>query len=117
MPKGYAFGDDGTTFYKIAVQNYLRRVTLNGGESATFPIGGNYGAVLVMGLAQGIGGVCIAVGISNGNLTLRDLLTGATFSSSYLTFSFDSSSYELRITNNMTAFDRFTVIIGSQQNI
>lgn len=113
MQDGYKMGDDGSTMYQLAAGNYFRRIELSAGESATIPLGGNYGAVLLAGLAQGIGSLLLGITVNNGSIaSVRNLMTAADFSNSYLTFSF--ASYALTITNGYSSgTDRFTLLIGA----
>lgn len=70
----------------------------------------NYGSVLVFGFAQGIGGVCIAVQITNSAIgQVRDLYSGSAFSNSYLSFSFTNGVLKITSTSSSNSW---LVVLG-----
>ena len=100
------------TNYDFAKET-VRRVVISSSQQGNIQFMNSYFSFLVLGFAQGVGGIAIVGKASNGALTVNDLLTGSTWSNSALTFALDSAKTKLIVTSNQTAESRLTFICGN----
>ena len=100
------------TDYDFAKET-IRRVVISSSQQGIIQFMNSYFSFIVLGFAQGIGGIAIVGKASNGALTVNDLLTGSTWSNSALTFALDSAKTKLIVTSNQTAESRLTFICGN----
>jgi uncharacterized repeat protein (TIGR02543 family) len=67
------------------------RVSLSPGNDLAIPFG-SYGAALLVGMLQGVGGIVLGIVKNSSTIIVRDLMTNNNFSSSYVTFTLSGNS-------------------------
>lgn len=95
------------------LNSLIKRVTLSSSSSAnvSMPTPSRYGTFIITGFAQSIGAVMIGITINAEVITsVRNLMTGTDFSSSYLTFSYANGVLTISSTNSATSI--FTIVCG-----
>ena len=94
-----------------ASSNWINQYTASSGNPATIANIGNFGSVMLIGCAQGIGGVAILIKItSNAISSIIDMYTGNPFSSSYLSITFDSTTHSVILTTSASSNSYFIAI-------
>ena len=92
--------------------NGLYQVQSNSSNPAIIDNVEAYASMLLIGFAQGIGGVMIALRVHNGSVTnVKDLLNLNAFSNANVTFSYDSQTKEFSIITTSASNSNFTVIV------
>ena len=74
---------DNTKTIVTRLNNMYRRIYVSSSSPFEFTLG-IYGTVLIFGFLQGVGSVALIYKVNNNKGTLYDILTGNTFSSSYI---------------------------------
>lgn len=84
-------------------------VRFNRDHPATItPKNDRYNAYIIMGFAQGVGSLLLGLTVTGETVTVRNLMTGAVFSSGYLTFTVTLSSLTIKTT--LDSYSVFTVL-------
>lgn len=95
-----------------AEKSVIREYVINSTDYATIWGVGSYAVLLVIGFAQGIGAVSLIVNIVNNALTVVSMSNGQAWSSSNLTFSYNSTGKYVIIRSAQASNSRITVIKG-----
>ena len=101
-----------TTGEKYNWNNMVYKFGINSSNYATIWGVGSYSVLLVFGFAQGIGCVSLIVNISNNALSVVSMGTGTAWSSSNLTFSYNSTNKYVLIQSPQSSYSYLTVIKG-----
>ena len=101
-----------TTGDKYNWNNAVLKFGINSSNYATIWGVGSYSVLLVFGFAQGIGCVSLIVNISNNALSVVSMGTGTAWSSSNLTFSYNSTGKYVIIQSPQSSYSYLTVIKG-----
>lgn len=121
------FGDTWRAWTRIPTQSYVdslneqvnvlnsavKKVVVRSSSSAKVPYAGNpnYASFVIVGFAQGVGSVVLAIKVGAGAIQkVRDLTTNTDFSSSYLTFSYSNGYLTISSTSSDPSY--FTVTCG-----
>lgn len=104
--------EDGTLL-EDKVDNLLNNAgisikTFNANSPLTIPVG-SYGVILILGMIQNIGGVILGCKVTGSNLSVYDMTTGESFSSSHVTFAI--SGKNVTISSTSESASTVTVIV------
>lgn len=95
-----------------AEKSVIREYIINSTDYATIWGVGSYAVLLVIGFAQGIGAVSLIVNIVNNALSVVSMGNGQAWSSSNLTFAYNSTGKYVIIRSAQAGNSRITVIKG-----
>ena len=101
-----------TKTYIDSATNDIYHVQSNSSNPAIIDNVEAYASMLLIGFAQGIGGVMIALRVHNGSVAnAKDLLNLNAFSNANVTFAYDSQTKEFSIITTSASYSKFTVIL------
>jgi len=94
------------------LESCVKRFTVS--SSSPFEIAvGNYGSVIFLGFAQGIGAIAVLVGKSGSSLTVSNVRDGSAFSSAYFDIHIKSGdSNTIEVTSSVASPSSGTAFVG-----
>ena len=101
-----------TTLAKKQANLPVKTYATTSNTPASIEITGTYNEMIMFGFFQGIGHVFLAISFTNNSVSIQNLLTGATYSSQYI--SITKSGNIVTVSTYSTSVSRFTVILAGQ---
>ena len=94
------------------VYNSVKQITVKAGSPYTVSFRHQYKTLFLIGFAQGIGNVILAISSTGSTIdSVKDLINLSSFSNSALTFSAVSDTITISSNNNSLSY--FTIVIGN----
>lgn len=92
----------------------IKKLESTSSAPATFKLTGVYNELIIFGFFQGYGHLFLVAEIVNNTVTLKNMLTGAAYSSAYVTVT--KSGNDVSITTYGSSVSYYTVLIAGKTN-